>query len=295
MNWFSRIARAVVDWLSRPRRDHEKLLEFSNHAIEDNGWRQGSLVPDELVAKLIAQRMIDEPGVQGIWVVLSQDCDLIHRDLAAEPNVELVFGEAVPKPDKGYTWSKNARELHVFDSTLEKAFAFKTRYRKVIPRQLLCCHTPQDRRLNMVNVKLLARWISRKYFRAAFPNSFNQRIEPYEDKIKKLLSKASGHFQEIHINVTSDELRPEEPYRIIVLCIVANEDSEKQGELQKAIDLGSEFKSFLDKCTGIEVVACDVRTRSEVSLDDLDLMQRWDFDSISIRKTDTIELAPIDL
>jgi len=253
-----------------------------------------SIDPAQAPNWLVAQRIIDQPEVQGIWVVLSQDCDLIHRDLAAEPNVELVFGEAVPKPDKGYTWSKNARELHVFDSNLDKSFAFKTRYRKIIPRQLLCCHAPQNLRLNAENVKLLARWISRKYFRAAFPNIFNQRIEPYEDKIKKLLMRADGHFQEIHINVTSNELPPEEPYRIIVLCIVANEDSERQGELQKAIDLGRELKSLLNKCNGIEVVECDVRTRGEVSLDDLDLMQRWDFDSISIRKTDTIDLAPKD-
>jgi len=50
----------------------------------------------------------------------------------------------------------------------------------------------------------------------------------------------------------------------------------------------------LQACDGINVKKCEVRSRDEVTLEDLDAMQRWDFDSITIRQTDTINDTPID-
>ena len=226
--------------------------------------------------------------------MLTQDCDLIHHDLDAEPNVEVAFAKHVDKPNKGYTWSKNARELHLRDASLDQSLAFQSRHRKQLARHELCRCAPASDGLHLDSVRLLARWVSRKYFRAAFPGAFNNRLRAKENKIKKLLQKNAGHFHEIHINVAAEELPDGQDYNVIVLCIAADESAEGQEDYEATQQLGKDFQKLLDECDGINVVECEVRYRSEVTLEDLDPFQRWDFDSITIRQSDTVDDAPVD-
>lgn len=232
----------------------------------------------------------DEPGC---WVLLTQDCDLVHHDLDAEPFAEVVFGKEVNEPNKGYTWSKNARELHLRDESLEQSLAFQTRYRRTISRCHLCKYTAVGR-LAVANIALLTRWVSRKYFRAAFPDAFNKRVRCQDRKLRKLLENSSGEFQEIHINVSIEELPADQEYKVLVLCIAAEDTAEDDEDYAATERLGDEFGKLLGLCPGINVVACEVRYRSEVTLDELDSMQRWDFDSMTIRKSDTVDEAPTD-
>lgn len=219
----------------------------------------------------------------------------MHHDLSGEPKVELVFARHVDKPNKGYTWSKNARELHLRDESLEQSLAFHARDRETIPRWLLCNFQPREVSLSRDSIKLLARWVSRRYYRAAFPGAFNDRIgEKTNEKIKKLLQNSPGHFQEIHIQITSEELPTGQDYNAIILCIAADEASEDDEIYDATQKLGEKFSALLQACDGINVKKCEVRSRDEVTLEDLDAMQRWDFDSITIRQTNTINDSPID-
>lgn len=248
-----------------------------------------------MVEHLVAKRLLPAQPSTGVWCVLTQDCDLVHHDLAGEPKIEVVFARHVDKPDKGYTWSKNARELHLRDELLEQSLAFHARDRETIPRWQLCSYLPREVSLSRDSIKLLARWISRKYFRAAFPSTFNKRIgKKTEEKIKKLLQNSPGHFQEIHIQITSEELPEDQDYNAIILCIAADEAIEDDEIYESTRELGEKFSALLDACDGINVKKCDVRSKDEVTLEDLDSMQRWDFDSITIRRTDTIDTTPID-
>lgn len=268
---------------------------FDAQNIENAGWRQGSLLSDSMVDHLVAKQMLPDQSSEGVWCVLTQDCDLVHHDLSGEPKVELAFARHVDKPNKGYTWSKNARELHLRDESLEQSLAFHSRDRETIPRWQLCDFPPSEMSLNSASIKLLARWVSRKYYRAAFPNAFNDRIgRRTDDKIKKLLQKSPGQFHEIHIQVTSDELPPDQDYNAIILCIAADEELKSDRAYEETIELGKKFRALLQACDGINVVECQVKSRDEVTLDDLDSMQRWDFDTITIRQTDTIDDTPAD-
>ncbi len=268
---------------------------FNASLIENAGWRQGSILPNSMVADLVARGLLPRQSDEGIWCVLTQDCDLVHHDISSEPKIEVIFARRVDKPDKGYTWSKNARELHLRDESIERSLAFHTRDRITIPRLQLCNYQPHCDSLDRESIKLLARWIARKYFRAAFPNKFNDRIgKKTEEKIKKLLQSSPGHFQEIHIQITHEELADNQDYHAIILCIAADEASENEENYEATVELGKKFCSLLNGCKGIRVKKCEVRSRDEVTLEDLDLMQRWDFDSITIRQSDTIEGSPID-
>ncbi len=268
---------------------------FDAQKIDDAGWRQGSVLSAAIVDHLVAKKILPAQPCDGIWCILTQDCDLVHHDFSGEPKVEVVFARHVDKPNKGYTWSKNARELHLRDETLAQSLAFHARNRETIPRWLLCDFEPSEKSLDFDSIKLLARWVSRKYYRAAFPGEFNDRIgKKTGDKIKKLLQKSPGHFHEIHIQITPDELPANQNYNAIILCIAADDALESDEVYKATIELGKRFRALLQACEGINVVECQVKFRDEVTLEDLDSMQRWDFDSITIRQTDTIDDTPAD-
>jgi BMFP domain-containing protein YqiC len=64
---------------------------------------------------------------------------------------------------------------------------------------------------------------------------------------------------------------------------------------EQSVKLAEKLGEIMHSCRGIEVVECELRLKSEVTLEDLDLLQRWDFDSLTIRQTDTMDQAPKDL
>ncbi len=294
MRFLAKLGQWLEQRFDDPSAQRTASDDFDASEIEKLNWRQGSVLADVTIDDLVRRRILPQRPEPGCWVVLTQDCDLVHHDLVAEPDAEVVFARHVDKPNKGYTWSKNARELHLRDASLDQSLAFQSRHRRLLPRHELSRFAPLPQGLHPDSVKLLSRWVSRKYFRAAFPDAFNDRLRPKENKIKKLLQKSPGHFQEIHINLTADELLSSQDYNIIVLCIAADESAEKHEDYKATEQLGKDFRGLLEKCKGINVVECEVRYRSDISLEDLDPFQRWDFDSITIRQTDTADDAPID-
>lgn len=296
MNRLARLGHWLLNKFGDPCALGSDTDLFDVDQIRDAQWHQGSVLPPDAVKWLQLHRLIPGIDADGIWCVITQDCDLVHHDLRNEPTVEVVYGQRVDKPDNGYSWSKNARTLHVRDDGFEQAFAFHSRDRHAIPRSVLCRFKPLSNRLSDDTVRLLVRWVSRKYFRAAFPDNFNRRIDrKTEGKIKKFLSKSAGQLKEIHINVSSEELREDEVYKIAVLCVGDPEHANETDSHQATLRIGDDLEKLLSHCDGIEVTTCDVRFPNEITLEDVDPpVKRWDFDSITIRQSDSIDDAPVD-
>ena len=65
-------------------------------SIKRNKWRQGALLPNELVDKLREEDGILPRGLEAdaniVAVVISQDCDVVHRCFKTEPYVEIIWG-----------------------------------------------------------------------------------------------------------------------------------------------------------------------------------------------------------
>lgn len=114
--------------------------------IETNGWRQGSILPCEFVRRLIDEGQIPDVRLSRadvckgflrrlrqcwkllslrtriahsietdseLWMVASQDCDLVQASFEKEPEVELVRMTVVPneKRDGRLHWGDNPRTL----------------------------------------------------------------------------------------------------------------------------------------------------------------------------------------
>lgn len=82
---------------------------FDYLKIISNGWRQGSCL---LVNNGDFLDNNKSPLKEGLYVVISQDCDVVNHDLNKEPIVELLFMSEIKKEDGSLTNGKNPRKLH---------------------------------------------------------------------------------------------------------------------------------------------------------------------------------------
>jgi len=95
--------------------------ETDAQKIRDAGWRQGSILPLELVRRLIKDgscpslEEFRESADDDWWLVVSQDCDVVQRDFDKEPFVEIIRVETTEAHVGGDHWGKNPRRFQFVD------------------------------------------------------------------------------------------------------------------------------------------------------------------------------------
>lgn len=256
-------------------------------AIRANGWRQGSIVaPSDHPA--IQQYAPCSLAARDCCIVLSQSCDVVCRDLEAEPIVEIVLASRLNSPaDGNYTHAKNARRLHfhiVVNGNLE-GYEAHIRSRFSIPRSLLQTVRPDvERAVRPLELSEIISWILARYDRVAFPDEFNSRIAAtVAKKIKPALEKLT-RMKSIYVGLnTWDELPADQKYSMTVLGTLQAEDFE-QPEIRQAMEQGlSVVAAALHNVPGIVVEDFTVLSEADVTLDLVRTLARWNFDYISLR------------
>ncbi len=182
--------------------------------VSANGWRQGSVLPSDLVAILINEHQI--PAVNSCqskarsgwlgkyltawrhavervrlaknlqpetdrWMVVSQDCDLVNADWSKEPYVELIRIREAGTGDVAGEWLTSPRTLLFRDPLTDKSSPKLTcsiHDRVLIDRKYLVSHRPSsDLSLAPENARRICHLIAQRYVRAAFPDAFNNRVK----------------------------------------------------------------------------------------------------------------------
>lgn len=239
-----------------------------------NGWRQGSVVGAALA------REIRDGGTVAqnrIFVVASQDCDVVHRSFETEPSVELIAGiETAEAPAAQLAYGKNPRLLHV--AHLSGRLEFSITERLVVDRSLLARHEPAGR-LDDASVRILALWLAKRYIRSAFPDTFNERVRPAAKKIERALKTYGKDASGIFVALNDwGELEAGQAYRgliAVVFPVEVGDDNEREAGVA---ELAAKLLQALDGCEGIEIE--DVRhiAEDEFTLHDLHTYKRWEFD-----------------
>lgn len=247
--------------------------------ILTNGWRQGSIAPADLTDSLRQDRGAEIPG-DALLLVASHDCDVTNASFTAEPDVEFLVARPVARINGTFTRGKNPRRLHLEILTPDgpRAFdlaagdRFRTSRRQLLgrgPREGYSVQ-PQDRRL-------LARWLAKRYDRAAFPAAFDARWKPARDEIRRLLER-TGHFVDHPFIAVQDAELPEgEAYRIIVRGVISVENAagpETRAQAQECVD---GLAALLDDCAGIGVLDSALVAEDEFTLHDLARAKYWDW------------------
>lgn len=242
--------------------------------IKRVGWSQGSIVGAEL-AQTLAQGSNAEPA--RVWVIASPDCDVVHASFEVDPQVELVAAVAAAKPPDGQlSHGRNPRVLQLPDS--EGRLEFRIAHRLAIERTLLARHAP-TRTLDDAAIRMLARWVAKRYVRQAFPDAFNERIRPATRKIDRALKRhgvdASGIFVALN---DWGELQEQDAYRAVISVVFPDAVGLDEAREAKLAQLAAALRTALDACDGIEVADARHLGESEVTLHDLHTFKRWEFD-----------------
>jgi len=277
----------------------ESPAEFSAEQINVLGWRQGSVLPGPLVDQLKTKTTLpaDVRNDADLLIVITHDCDLIHGSLENEPFVEVLLAKSSPpeSQDGQLTFGKNPRRLQFSQKrgTEDKIFEAEINDRFRAPRECLASVPPDgERALDQRTAAMICAWISKRYFRAAFPDTFESRIRPKKTWIRDQLRKNGKYISAIFLMVPDKELAIGQPYQILMrgtMRVADFEDNNKRETAQTALD---KIAAKLADCVDVEVKEWELVSEQDISLDDLHFLKRWDYDSLSYQGNPPGSQAP---
>lgn len=255
--------------------------------VKANGWRQGSVISDALVQELTEAGKLPKGSGEGWWIVITHDCDVTNGSFENEPNVELIFARTLSadEVDGNRNWAKNTRLLQ-FESitpTGPVIFGCDANERKVVHRESLSQHTPATQTIDASLVGLIANWIAKRYRRAAFADNFNIRTARAASKIRDKAKKKGKWISGIYLLVSDDELPAGKIYDVILIATMRASDYSDEDARKTAMQLMGAIESAFAGCKGVNLKACELRSESDLSVDDLLRLKRWDYDDLTMR------------
>lgn len=211
---------------------------------------------------------------ESFCVIVTQDCDIVHKKMEEEPFLEFIIGNFTH--EKSCKNGKNPRKLHLENAGQILEFIIHNRF--FVKKDSLDKFEFSDVLFELTsdNKKILKKWLGSRYTRAAFPDEFNIRLE--KSKFPKLIEKGiSSKVSHIFFEVEDRELSEEECYQLNVMIVVDASDDIEIDNIENA------YLEIFDDIKGIES-NLRVVTEDEVTLKDLHNYKRLDKDSISFSK-----------
>jgi len=253
--------------------------------IEQLGWRQGSVLPPELVARARNPNGKPAPNEAGNhYVVVTQSCDLVHGDSASEPWCEVIRCRPVPQADGLCEHGRNARKLHTTASIdgAPQVIELLAHDRYFLPRKLLQKHPPSSK-VAIDHPPVLSAWLGRRYSRPALPGRFNDRIKTQKKELSKLLKRDHGLFRAFFLRLSSfDELDPGESYQIKILLVAYAEAFASARDC--IADFQKRLEAIIEKCPDIELRDLQVVSDDRTTLKLIDQYVPWlDYDYLTTR------------
>lgn len=219
-------------------------------------------------------------------MVLTQDCDLLHDRLEDEPWAELIplrpLGTYDKSRDNPCLHGRNPRRL-VFQIEGGPSAAWwcidpHSRFR--IPREALATLTPDPARsLQEETAQFLARWISRRYTRAAMADAFNARLKQKASEMGDLWKGTDAEaVSGVYLLGAREELPEGQDYQIEAILSVVSEAGRNPELLESAQRVSRALDTILTSCSGLEVVRLSERLEQDITLGELRNYQRLDLD-----------------
>lgn len=258
------------------------------------GWRQGSLLPESLHAEVRVNPFATSLPQDVRFVVISQTCDLVHGSLDAEPAAEVIAGRRIDRVLHEKQHARNPRELHLgFRSSdgSEIPVAFRIWDRGFVDRTVLIGVAP-DSSLSVPDddLRVLIRFVARRYDRVAFPDEFLRRFDHVKDRIEKLTRKHKDDIIDIFLILEPfEELRPldgtaqDKNYSVRVYVVVTEgffyENPNGLKEMRGTT--GQLIKKAIRECPGVDLDELLFISHSDLTLDIAGRMQPLDFTALS--------------
>jgi hypothetical protein len=258
-----------------------------HEAIRKNGWRQGHLFTAE-DTRALAESVGCSVVEGGLFVLVSHDCDIVHSG-DSEPYAYVCVAEPLTEDqlDGGKSHGKNSRSLQVPVQSGSESCVYEVQASSLIPinREQLQKLVPHEScTLSATSTDVLARWLASRFERAAFPDTFNERLRPVSKKVIEKFKKYGEPLTAIYLTVEPDtELTEQQNYKVSLIGVLPSEEHEKDALRISVSGTIGEVAKLLNDCKGIEVLNYEVLPESGVTLQDLRYLARWDLDYLSFR------------
>ncbi|HEY6845189.1 MAG TPA: hypothetical protein VI320_03135 [Terracidiphilus sp.] len=201
--------------------------------ILEAGWRQGSVFRPPMSPALPVPVPFDD---ENEWfVVCTQSCTVVSRDLAGDPHIEFLVAKAIGhyKANSQEATGKVLRRFHLPVSGLANVPALECdiNRRFFVPRTLCLAHPPETCiTVSEDDARNLAGWISRYYTRIALPNELVIRAKGLFDTIQTALKKniksgerLSSSIDKILVRWSPDSELQGGVYQLDILFLCADE------------------------------------------------------------------------
>lgn len=210
-----------------------------------------------------------------MYVIVSQDCDIVHGDMSAEPAVEVVLAKKRSRLDGRFQHLRSPRILHVNlmgAKGEELPVEVRVRNRGFLSRSALLGAKPSGVSASPVAANEIAALVSRRYLREARPEEFDLRLgaeakSAFEDLLEREVS--AGFLLDVMFHIEPlAELASEERYSVTAYAVLQDKfDNEPRVGIRSRIDsLQDEIRFILDRCEGLDVDNVLVVGRSEIDL-----------------------------
>lgn len=253
-------------------------------------WLQCSILGADHV-----QHLLDEGLLPSTWsradvvIMLSHSCDIAARNPEAEPELELIRGQRLDQTDGNCTHGKNPREIHLDSEEWSEhaAVSFSIHDRHLVPRGAALAQGPSAA-LPDSDRRMLARWVGKRYWREAFPDSFNERLRGIANEMREVMKGEPGtRITGLYVVMSEDgELPDDVDYSFDLIATMkkaAYDDLETREAAQETLD---KFAGLLAAVEGIDLDETILQSEAQVSLHDIRFYRRWDYDDLSMRQED---------
>jgi len=258
-------------------------------------WRQGSVLP----APAIEHFDLHHPaaGTTTCVVVISHDCDLANDNLTAEPDVEVIIGRTTDKVDGNYTWGKAPRTLHypVTCNGETRHVELVSTSKCILSKSELAQFEPDEQYvLDGKSLAVLRSWLGSRYNRAAFPDTFVNRMRSTkaDSKLAKVLERSGEHISFVYFDVDSGqniEREEGDPYKLsIVLVFPPGNDPEATAN--KVEDVAAEVEEIvggrLKDGTAVVLKSCFPISEDDLPVSKAKLLTQWRLEYMTLRDDD---------
>jgi hypothetical protein len=266
----------------------------------DTPWRQGAVLRHEDAVRL---GLLQEQAPQDARVVVvSHDCDLANENLEVESDLEVIVGCAVAAAKGTYTHAKSPRTLHweistdIAVITIDLVATAKRRVHKTDLAQ----STPDPAFVVApAQLQVLRYWLGIRYNRAAFPDSFDQRLKDSKiaEKLTRLMERSGHQISGIYFDVDAGNILDRSdgsPYELgIVLTYPAGEEPAVAMDAADATALQIEalftkacFNEAAQVWRNIRLKACIAITEDDITVAKAKQMTLWRIEHMSLRGGD---------
>lgn len=271
-----------------------ELCDPSTH-----GWRQGTSIPTDLPGLQTEALALCRPLDPGdLLIIVSQDCDLVHDSFEEEPYVEVIVVRQIPQTayDPQRMDGKNPRRLQ-FESTISghtflyEAWAAERRF---IDRRVLCAGWKEYISVEERTLKVMRKWLARRYNRTALPSAFNGRVNAAQRKITDKLKSKGKLISAVLLGInTLDELPDDKPYEVTLHFLMRDTDYaavEKRKEVLSALDA---TRTALVQCKGVNVDTAEILVEEDLRVSDIRRLIPWDYAEYLSERGGHVPAAPV--